>query len=68
MEISEGKALALVYAGLAIFFLAACAVLKVLEAEDTVVAFMSLVVLAGGVQILESVVHHYAPARRKRGR
>ncbi|HEU4707265.1 MAG TPA: hypothetical protein VFS64_08765 [Solirubrobacterales bacterium] len=68
MKISEGKALAIVYAGVIIVFLVACAVLKVIGAKDTVVAFTALVVLAVGVQVLESVLHHYAPARRKRGR
>lgn len=66
MRISEGKALALVFVGYGVSFLGSCAALNAIGAADNVIAFMALVFLVVGTQVLGAVLHHYAPMRRKR--
>lgn len=68
MKLTEGKALALVFLGIAIAFVGAYAVLTSLGAGNGAIVLMALVLMIAGTQVLEAIVHHYSAERRKQQR
>lgn len=66
MKMSEGRAFALVFVGMAIAIIAGYAALASVNADGAAYGLMLVVVTGGAGQVANAIITHYSEERRKR--
>lgn len=66
MKMTEGRALALIFLGVAVLGISGCVLLAVLDANGAAYSLLIVVVGGGAAQFSTAVIEHYAAERRKR--